>query len=89
MFSKCQFLARDGVLIFWGIPQGVPANSEYSQELWLNDVDNFGLCGHVPHFLSSEIWPSKLNRPSISYIVPAKISPSLPLCQLILWQIMP
>ena len=30
-----------------------------------------------------------LNRPSISYIVPAKISPSLPLCQLILWQIMP
>ena len=52
-----QFLVRDGVLIFWGIPQCVPANSEYSQELWLSDVDHCGFCGHLPHFLSPEIWP--------------------------------
>ena len=75
MFSECQFLVKDGVVVFSGIPQGVPANSEYSQELWLNDVDN---CGH-----------QTLKCPSISYIVPSKISPSLPLCRLILWQIMP
>ena len=56
MFSKYQFLVRDGVLIFWGIPHGAPVNSEYSQELCrtMNDV---GLCGHQPHFRSSEIWP--------------------------------
>ena len=50
---------RDGELIFWGIPHGVPVNSGYSQELCrtMNDV---GLCGHLPHFLSSEIWPSNV-----------------------------
>ena len=59
MFLKFQFLVRDGMWIFLGIPQGSPANSEYSQELWLatcDDVDHFGLCGHLPHFLSPEIW---------------------------------
>ena len=80
MFSKCQFLVRDGVLIFWGIPHGVPINSKYSQELHrtMNDV---GLCGHLPRFLSSEIAHQTLNCPSIRYIVPAKIFPALPLCQ--------
>ena len=81
MFSKCQFLVRDAVLIFWGIPQGFPANSEYSQELWLNDVDHCGLCGHLPHFLLSKFCHKTLNCLSIRYIVPAKISPALPLCQ--------
>ena len=59
MFSKCQFLVREGVLIFWGIPHGVPVNSEYSQELCrtMNDV---GLCGHLPHFLPYEIWPPNI-----------------------------
>ena len=51
-----QFLVRDGVVIFWGIPQSVPANSVYSQELWLSNVDHCCLCGHLPHFLSPEIW---------------------------------
>ena len=62
MFSKCQFLVRDGVLIFWGIPHGVPIASEYSQELcWkMNDV---GLSEHLPHFLSSEIWPPNFELP--------------------------
>ena len=27
------------------------------EKFWLNDVDHCGLCGHLPHFLSSEIWP--------------------------------
>ena len=45
------------MLIFWGIPQGILANSESSQELWQNDVDHCGLCGHLPHFLSAKICP--------------------------------
>ena len=55
MFSKCQFLVRDVMLIFCGIPHGVPVNSEYSRELCrtMNDVS---LCGHLPHFRSSKIW---------------------------------
>ena len=57
MFWKCQFLEKDDVLIFWGIPQGVPGNSEYSQELWLNNVKHCGLCGHLALFLSTETWP--------------------------------
>ena len=63
MFSKSQFLVRNGVLIFQSIPQGVHANSEYSQELWLNNVDHCGLCGHLPHFLSPEIWPLNVELP--------------------------
>ena len=80
MFSKCQFLVRNGVLIFWGIPHGVPINSKHSQELHrtMNDI---GFCGHLPRFLSSEIAHQTLNCPSIRYIVPAKIFPALPLCQ--------
>ena len=58
-----QFLVRDGVLIFWGIPQGVPVNFEYSHELWLNDVDYCDLCGHLPHFLSPKIWPPNVELP--------------------------
>ena len=56
MFSKCQFLVKDGVLIFWGIPHGFPVNSEYSQEL-CQTINCLGLFQHLPHFLSSEIWP--------------------------------
>ena len=52
-----QFLLRDGVLIFWLIPQGVPANSVYSEELRLSNVEHCGLCGNLPHFLSPDIWP--------------------------------
>ena len=26
----------------------------------LNDVDHCGVCGHLPHFLSPEIWPSNV-----------------------------
>ena len=26
----------------------------------LNDVDHYGICGHLPHFLSPEIWPSNV-----------------------------
>ena len=33
------------------------ANSKYSQELWLNDVDHCVFCGHLPHFVSPEMWP--------------------------------
>ena len=33
VFSKHKFLVRDDMLLFWGIPHGVPVNSEYSQEL--------------------------------------------------------
>ena len=81
MFSKFQFLVRDEVLIFWGILQGVLANSEYSQELRLNDINHCGLCGHLPYILSPDISHQTLNCPSIRYIVPAKISPALPLFQ--------
>ena len=31
MILKCQFLLKDGILIFWENPHGVPVNSEYSQ----------------------------------------------------------
>ena len=80
MFSKCQFLVRDGVLIFWGIPHGIPVNSEYSQELyWTLKMSPFpGIChtSCLPKF-----GHETLNCPSIRYIVPAKIFPALPLCQ--------
>ena len=56
MFSKCQFLAKDGVLIFWGNPHDVPVNSEYSQEL-CRKMNDLGLCDHLPHLLSSKISP--------------------------------
>ena len=56
MFSKCQFLLKDSLLIFCGNPHGVAVNSEYFQELrWTRNT--LGLCEHLPHFLSSEIWP--------------------------------
>ena len=37
--------------------------------------------GHLLHFLSPQFGHQALNCPSIRYIVPAKISPALPLCQ--------
>ena len=80
MFSKCRFLVKDSVLIFWEIPRGVPINSEYSQEL-CRTMNNIGCCGHLPHFLSSEFGHQTLNCPSSRYIVPAKIFPALPPCQ--------
>ena len=52
-----QFLLRYDVLIFWLIPQGVPANSVYSEELWLSNVEHCGLCVNLPHFLSPDIRP--------------------------------
>ena len=55
MFSKCQFLVKNSVLIFWGNPHGVPVNSEYSQEL-CQLMNDFGFCDYLPHFLSSKIW---------------------------------
>ena len=55
-FSWNKFLVRDSVLIFWGIPEGVPVNFEYSQELcWM--MNDIGIYGYLPHFLSSENWP--------------------------------
>ena len=77
MFSKCQLFVKDGVLIFWGNPHDVVVNSEYSQELW-RKMNNLGLC-HTSCF--SKFVHQTLNFPSIRYIVPAKISPALPLCQ--------
>ena len=53
MFSKCQFLVKDGVLIFWGNPHGVLVNSEYSQELC-------GTINDLPHFLFPEILPTNV-----------------------------
>ena len=49
MLSKCQFYERQLV-------DGVPVNAEYSHELY-RTMNNVGLCGHLPHLLSSEIWP--------------------------------
>ena len=56
MFSKCQFLVKDGVLIFWGNPHGVLVNSEYSQEL-CRTINDLCLSEHLSHFLFPEIWP--------------------------------
>ena len=74
IFSICQFLVRDSMLIFWRTLHGIPINSEYSQEL-CRRMNNVSLCGHLPHFLFSKI------DPSIRYIVSAKIFPALLLCR--------
>ena len=37
MFSKCQFLVKDGVLIYWGNLHGVPVNSEIFSGIIRND----------------------------------------------------
>ena len=34
MFSKSQSLVRDGVLIFWGILEAVPSNSERKTKIY-------------------------------------------------------
>ena len=77
MFSKCQFFVKDGVLIFWGNPHDVVVNSKYSQAL-CRKMNNLGLC-HTSCL--SKFGHQTLNCPSIRYIVPAKISPALPLYQ--------
>ena len=46
-------------------------------EIMLNNVDHCGPCEHLPPKLGHQT----LNCPSIRYIVPAKISPALLLCQ--------
>ena len=77
MFSKCQFFVKNGVLIFWGNPHDVSVNSEYSQEL-CRKMNDLGLC-HTSCL--SKFGHKTLNCPSIRYIIPAKFSPALPLCQ--------
>ena len=80
MFLKCQFLVREGVLIFWEIPQSLTTNPEYSLGLGLiSTIVAFVGIGHtscLPKF-----GHQTLNCPSMGYIVPAKISPALLLCQ--------
>ena len=91
MFSKCEFLVRDSMLIFWEIPQDVPPNSEYSQELRLNDVDHCGIFVCLPHFLSPRTWPPNIELSL--YQVPCSCQNlsciATVLEELILWQSMP
>ena len=79
MFSKCQFHVKKSVLIFWGNPQGVPVNSEYSQELCqMIMISAFASICHTSSL--PKFGHQTLNCPSMRYIVPAKIFPAL-LCQ--------
>ena len=58
-FLETPVFVRDSMLIFWGIPDGIPVNSEYSQEL-CKRMNNVGLCRRLPHFLYSKIWPPNI-----------------------------
>ena len=64
---------KNGVLIIWTNPHGLPINCEYSQEL-CQTMNDLGLCEHIPHFLSSEVWPPNVELSS--HQVPAKIFPA-------------
>ena len=81
MFTKCQFLVRDGVLIFWGSPQGILTNCEYSQEWCWPMLTTMAFVGTCHTFCLPKFGHQVLNCPSIRYIVPAKIFPALSLCQ--------
>ena len=81
MFLKYQFLVRDDVLIFWGIPQGVSANSEYSQKLCWTMSTTVAFVSICHTSCLPKFGHQTLNCPSIRYIFPAKISPALLLCQ--------
>ena len=80
MFPKCQFLVKDSLLIFWGIPHGFPINSEilrnYAERSTISAF--FSIChtSCLPKFDHQS-----LNCPSTRHIVPAKIFPALSLCQ--------
>ena len=57
--QNASFLWETACWFSGGFLNDVPINSEYSQELcrMINDVV---LCGHLPQFLSSEIWPQSV-----------------------------
>ena len=54
MFSKCQFLERDNVLIFWGIPDCVPVH--------LNIFSNYvkQCCPSIRYIFPAKIFPALL-----------------------------
>ena len=60
MYSKCQFLVKDGVLIYWGNLHGVPVNSEIFSGIIRNDEQSRSLWAFatLPAFrsLATKCW---------------------------------
>ena len=81
MFWKCQFHVRDGVLISGGFLKDFPQILNIFRNYGWTISTTVAFVGIYHTSCLPKFDYQRLNCPSIMYIVPAKVSPTLLLCQ--------